>query len=150
VLHAGAVLVAGLTIAVVGVTTVFVPEDLEFLCTSADRLAAANPRLVPLVAHDRAAFGGMLVSTGLVLLFAALWGYRAGNRWLWRTLLPAGVLGYLPAIGVHVVVGYTDGMHLLPAFAGLGVFLLGLGLSRPYLCKSDAELGAGWSARQRG
>ncbi|MDY3562874.1 hypothetical protein R5W23_004355 [Gemmata sp. JC673] len=136
VAHAGAVLVAGLVISLVGVTAVFVPEDLEFLETTAEQLRGAHPRLVPLVAHDRATFGGMLVSAGLVLLLTALWGHRAGNDWLWWTLLPAGVLGYAPAIAVHIAVGYTDGMHLLPAFAGLGVFLLGLALTRAHLCET--------------
>lgn len=150
VLHAAAVLVAGLVISAVGVTVVFVHEDLAFMQTTAEQLKAANPRLVPLVAHDRATFGGMLVSTGVVLLLTALWGYRAGSGWLWWTLLPAGVLGYLPAIAVHVVVGYTDGMHLLPAFVGLGVFLLGLALSRPYLCMPACELEAAWAERGPG
>lgn len=144
--HAVAVLVAGLVISTVGVTVVFVHEDLEFMQTTAEHLKAANPRLVPLVAHDRATFGGMLVSTGVVLLLTSLWGFRAGNGWLWWTLLPAGVLGYAPAIAVHIAVGYTDGMHLLPAFTGLGVFLLGLALSHPYLCKPVDELKAEWAS----
>ncbi|HEY1188090.1 MAG TPA: hypothetical protein VGE74_10560, partial [Gemmata sp.] len=145
--HAVAVVVAGGVISAVGVTVVFVSEDLEFLGTTAEQLRAANPRLVPLVAHDRATFGGMLVSTGLVLLLTALWGYRAGAGWVWWTLLPAGALGYAPAIAVHLTVGYTDGMHLLPAFLGLGVFLMGLALSRPYLCKPAGELEDAWARR---
>ena len=145
VLHASAILAAGLVISTVGVTVVFVHEDLEFMRTTSEYLTAANPRLVPLVAHDRATFGGMLVSSGVVLLLAALWGYRSGSGWLWWTLLTAGVLGYIPAIAVHLAVGYTDGMHLLPAFAGLGLHLLGLALSHPYLCKSASELEAAWA-----
>ena len=39
-------------------------------------------------------------------------------------------------------------MHLLPAFVGLGVFLLGLALSRPYLCKPAGELEAEWANRR--
>src|SRR5207237_3665925 len=98
VAHAATVVAAGLVISTVGVTVVFVPEDLEFLRTTAEQLRAANPRLVPLVAHDRATFGGMLVSLGVVSLLAALWGFRAGNAWLWWTFLAAGFAGYLPAI----------------------------------------------------
>lgn len=145
--HAVAVLVAGAVISAVGVTVVFVHEDLEFMGTTAEQLTAANPRLVPLVAHDRAAFGGMLVSVGIVMLLTALWGHRAGSAWLWWTLLPAGVLGYAPALAVHLAVGYTDGMHLLPAFLGLGVFLLGLALARPHLCRPARELEDEWAAR---
>ena len=36
-------------------------------------------------------------------------------------------------------------MHLMPAFLGLGAFLLGLALSHPYLCKSVSELEAEWA-----
>lgn len=139
VLHACAVGAAGLVISTVGITAVFVHEDLEFMNTTREALVAANPRLVPLVAHDRAAFGGMLVSTSVVLLLTSLWGFRAGNRWVWWTLLAATLAGYLPAIGVHFVVGYDDWFHLAPAFGGLFVSLLALALSRPYLCRTPTH-----------
>jgi hypothetical protein len=73
---------AGLAITAIGATSVFVPEDLEFLGTTAEALGSANPRLVPLIAHDRATFGGMLIAGGLVVLLTALWGFRPGDRWL--------------------------------------------------------------------
>lgn len=124
---------AGATIAYVGVTTVFVPEDLHFLQTTAAELSASTPRLVPLVAHDRAAFGAMLACVGLTYLTSTLWGFARGRRWLWWTMLAAGAPGYLAAIAVHRVVGYEDAWHLAPTFAGLGLLLVGLGLSGPYL-----------------
>ncbi|MBA4064119.1 MAG: dihydroorotate dehydrogenase [Isosphaera sp.] len=147
VLHGAAVVAAGLVISAVGVTSVFVHEDLEFMGTTAEALAAASPRLVPLVAHDRATFGGMLVATGLALVLAALWGFRAGNGWLWWAFLAAVAAGYVPAIGVHFVVGYDDWFHLLPAGAGFAAALLGLGLSRAYLCRPAAALRAEWGFR---
>jgi hypothetical protein len=64
----------------------------------------------------------------------ALWGFRNGSAWLWWTILFAGLAAYAAAIGVHFVVGYTNVMHLLPAFSGLAQFLLGLCLCRAYLC----------------
>jgi dihydroorotate dehydrogenase len=132
--HGAALIVAGVTISTVGITHVFVPEDLEFMNTTAEALRSANARLVPLVAHDRASFGGMLISCGLATLLPSLWGFRAGARWLWWTLLGAGFAGYAPAIAVHLVVGYDSLWHLAPAFAGAGVLLLGLLLARPFLC----------------
>jgi dihydroorotate dehydrogenase len=136
VFHGSALLVAGAVICAVGVTRVFVPEDLAFMRTTAEALQAANARLVPLVAHDRATFGGMLLASGWAFLLPALWGFRNGSAWLWWTFLAAGLPAYAAAIGVHYAVGYTEPMHLLPAFAGLGIFLLGLGLSYPYLCET--------------
>jgi hypothetical protein len=129
-------LTAGLVISYIGITSVFVPEDLDFMRTSADALTSSSPRLLPLIAHDRASFGGMLVAVGLSVLLSALWGWREGSAWLWWTLLIAGTAGYVPAIAVHLVVGYTNHWHLAPAFGGYALLLLGLAVSYPYLCRS--------------
>jgi hypothetical protein len=43
------------------------------------------------------------------------------------------------AIGVHFAVGYTNVVHLLPAFSGLALFSLGLGLSYSFLCNGGQE-----------
>jgi dihydroorotate dehydrogenase len=137
--HAAGLIVAGLTIATFGITRVFVPEDLEFMRTTSEALEAANPRLLPLIAHDRASFGGNLVSVGLCLLLPALWGVRPASAWLWWTMLLAVVPGYAAAITVHLVVGYTDLWHLTPAYGGLAVFLLGMALLRPFLCQPGAS-----------
>src|SRR5262249_55016352 len=64
--HATAIIVAGLVIATFGISVVFVPEDLAFMHATSHGLQQANPRLLPLIAHDRASFGGNLVSVGLV------------------------------------------------------------------------------------
>jgi hypothetical protein len=141
--HAVAVLTAGLVIASFGVTRVFVPEDLEFMQTTAEALKSANKHLLPLIAHDRATFGGMLVSAGLVLLLPSLWGFRPCSAWLWWTQLVAVVLAYTCAIAVHLVVGYTDLWHLTPAYGGVLVFLLGEALSYPFLCQAGAS-GSEW------
>ena len=147
VAQAIAFLTAGTTIAVVGVTSVFVPEDLEFLQTTAESLRSVSPRLVPLIAHDRASFGGMIVASGLCFLGVALWGFRRGERWVWWTLLLAGIPGYAFAIGVHFVVGYENLWHLTPAFAGLAVFVVAQVLSYPYLAAPDPALLDEWRER---
>ena len=134
IVHGFALMSAGLAISFIGATTVFVPEDLQFMQTTAENLRSANPLLVPLIAHDRATFGGMLLSSAGVFLLPALWGFRNGSAWLWWSWLIAGLAAYTAAIGVHYAVGYTNLMHLLPAFGGLGLFLLGLALSYPFLC----------------
>jgi dihydroorotate dehydrogenase len=140
VIHGFALLAAGVAISVIGVTQVFVLEDLAFMQTTPEALRTANPRLLPLVAHDRATFGGMLLAAGWVFLLPTLWGFRNGSAGLWWTLLSAGLAAYLPAIGVHYAVGYTELMHLLPAFAGLGIFLLGMALSYSFLCGAGSSV----------
>ena len=120
---------AGATILTVGMTGVFVPQDLEFLRVSITDLDAANPRLVPLIAHDRAGFGGGIFSAGLVVAACALFGHP--SRSLWQALAGAGTAGFGAAIGVHPAVGYTDWFHLAPAMAGAALFVVGLVLTAP-------------------
>jgi dihydroorotate dehydrogenase len=139
IVHGFALLSAGVAISTIGITRVFVPEDLAFMQTTAEALQAANPRLVPLVAHDRTTFGGMLLAAGWVFLLPALWGFRNGSPGLWWTLFCAGLSAYAAAIGVHYAVGYTTPMHLMPAYVGLGIFLLGMALSHSYLCRTGAS-----------
>jgi dihydroorotate dehydrogenase len=131
--------VAGLTIALVGITQIFVPEDLGFLRTTTATLRNANARILPLIAHDRAGFGGALVSDGLAVLLIALWGIRRGARWIWWTLLCAGLPGFVAAIGVHAATGYLDLWHLAPAFLAVTIFAAGLALLYPYLARPRRE-----------
>lgn len=139
IVQGSALLTAGVVISFIGITSVFVPEDLEFMRTTADELASASPRLLPLIAHDRASFGGMLLSVGWAVLLPVLWGWREGAAWLWWTLLIAGTSGYAAAITVHLAVGYTNHWHLTPAFGGAALLLLGLALSYPHLCRTTTR-----------
>lgn len=123
---------AGLTIVVVGITTVFVPQDLDFMRLSSAQIDAINPRLVPVIAHDRAEFGGGLVSFGIALLAVAWYGTRPGGRALWWALAVAGTALWAGAIASHPVIGYTDFFHLAPAYLGaLGWAALLAVLRRP-------------------
>jgi dihydroorotate dehydrogenase len=135
---------AGLTISTVGATSVLVPEDLEFMRTSEAVLKAANARLVPLIAHDRASLGGMLIACGLAVWLTAQWGFRAGERWLWWLLLVAGLPSFVGAIGIHFAVGYLNLKHLAPAGVGMLVFLIALVCSRAWLCDSAEVRRAKW------
>ncbi len=117
----------GATIMIVGMTTVFVPQDLAYMGLTADDLQAINPKLVPLIAHDRAGFGGGVMTCG-VLLFFCVWCSRP-SRSLWQVLCVAGIAGFATAIGVHPVVGYTDPVHLAPAILGAITYGTGLALT---------------------
>jgi len=137
VIHSVGLLGAGIIICGVGISDVFVRTDLNYLQMELGTLREANPRLVPLVAHDRATLGGMLLASGLVYLLGSLWGLRRGAGWLWHAFLWSGLAAYACAIGVHFWVGYVDWHHLLPAFAGLGLLLAGLGLCRKWLMATN-------------
>ncbi len=126
-------LLAGTTISFLGGTIVFVPEDLAFMQTVASALRSSNAGLVPLIAHDRAGFGGALFANGLAVLFLALWGYRQGSRWLWWTFLVAGTIAFTATLSIHILVGYTDLFHLAPVYLGIVIYVIGLSMSYPYL-----------------
>jgi len=83
-------ILAGLTITLFGSTTVFVPTDMGFLNMLSSQVADLHPNLIPLIAHDRTTFGGMLVSCGVFVLLTALWGFEKGRSWLWWLYLTAG------------------------------------------------------------
>lgn len=123
----------------------FLPHDIAFLGQSArelwavadcrvvrfmfhDRVAfdSLNPRLVPLIAHDRAGFGGGLLTIGTLIWYGVR--YAPVSRAFLQTLLVAGTAGFGCAIGVHYVEGYTDPGHLAPAWTGAGLFYGSLAL----------------------
>jgi len=125
-LFIGAGLVAaGMTILVVGMTSVFVPQDLAFMGVKRDELRALSAVLVPLIAHDRAGFGGGLLSFGVVLTM--IMRHASLSRSLVELVFLMGFCGFGAALGVHFAIGYTDFVHLLPGYAGLAIFLAGAG-----------------------
>ena len=130
-LTAAGMVAAGLTIQLIGITQVFVPQDLAFMRLSAEQLRAINSNLVPLIAHDRAGFGGGLISAGIAMGFA-VWCGRPGPA-LWQAVGLAGSAGFLCAIGVHYWIGYTDLLHLAPAILGAIQFGFGFALSAPVM-----------------
>lgn len=123
---AGGLIAAGLTIVAVGMTVVFVPQDLHFMALQPEMLSEISPRLIPLIAHDRAGFGGGLASTGILIAFCA-W-YAPSSRSFRQAILISGLAGFGCAIGIHYLEGYTDLTHLAPAILGGLIFLLAAAL----------------------
>ncbi|HEX9983274.1 MAG TPA: hypothetical protein VGF69_08420 [Thermoanaerobaculia bacterium] len=124
---------AGIVITTVGCTAVFVDTDLAFMRTTAAQLRLSYERLVPLVAHDRASLGGMLIANGITVWLAAQWGFRAGMRWLWLALAWGGNVAFFCALAVHFVVGYVSWLHLAPAIAGWVLWNVALALTKDWL-----------------
>jgi dihydroorotate dehydrogenase len=121
--------IGGIIISYIGITSVFVQTDLQYLCMPADMLQSFNERLIPVIAHDRAGFGSALLSVGLLVLMVALWGYHQGIRWVWWMLLIGGFPAFFSGISVHFAIGYTTFIHLLPAYFALVLYLIGLSFS---------------------
>jgi len=131
----------GATITMVGMTRVFVPQDLQFLGLTPSELSSLNPHLVPLIAHDRAGFGGGVGTCGIILMFL-IWCGRP-CRSLWQVLLIAGTVGFGSAIAVHPVIGYTNFFHLAPALIGFALFVAGVTLlKKPMFDRAAPETNA--------
>jgi len=126
-LTAACLMLGGVIIMMVGMTTVFVPQDLAFMDITPEQFGAINPRLIPLIAHDRAGFGGAVCCCGLTML-GCLWCGRPSPA-LWEAVLAAGAAGFGTAIGVHFPIGYTSFTHLAPAYLGAIWFITGLVLT---------------------
>lgn len=132
-----ALAIGGITIAAVGVTNVFVQTDLVYLEMTPAELNEVNPNLIPLIAHDRAGFGGALLCDAIAILIIALWGIGQGERWVWWTLLIGGAPGFYAGFSVHYGIGYIDYWHLSPAIFALLLYVVGIILLYPYLMRKD-------------
>jgi hypothetical protein len=121
---ASCLVLGGLIIMSVGMTTVFVPRDLEYMRLSVGELSAFNPRLVPLIAHDLAGFGGGVCCCGVTMFLCI--HCSPLSRSLWQALLITGIAGFGSAIGVHFPIGYTCITHLAPAYVGAAMFSVGM------------------------
>jgi hypothetical protein len=117
---------AGATIVGVGMTTVFVPQDLAFMGMTRAQIGAISPMLIPVIAHDRAGFGGGLLSCGLLILIITR--HARLTRSFLETMALMGFFGFGAALGVHGAIGYLDFVHLAPAYGGLLLFLIGFAL----------------------
>ena len=86
-------------------------------------LQAISSKLIPLIAHDHAGFGGGDLHSRHHGAFAS---GVVPSRSLWQILCLAGTIGFVAAIGVHPAVGYNDLIHLAPALIGFAMFIAGL------------------------
>lgn len=128
----------GITILIVGMTSVFVPQDFGYMKIDVCGLEKINAKLIPVIAHDRASFGGGLATIGIMLYFM-IW-FAKSSRLLWETLALSVSIGFGSAIGVHFAIGYLDFSHLAPAYAGLIIFYIGLYLTYDAMVKTDVNV----------
>ena len=114
---------AGVTITFLGMTTVFVDTDLAYIGLTQPEICGISDRLLPVIAHDRAGFGGGLVSIGLMVIVIVL--HAPVTRSFLQVMVLSGGAGFVAAIGVHFAVGYMNLWHVAPAFMGAAIFFAG-------------------------
>jgi len=122
----------GAVIMIVGMTSVFVPQDLEYMQINVCGLEEINRKLIPIIAHDRASFGGGLATIGIMFFFSIY--CSPSNKALWQILAVSISIGFYAAIGVHFLIGYLNFSHIAPAYFGLIAFYAGLFLSYENMC----------------
>lgn len=127
--------IGGAAISMIGATYVFVDTDLQYICMTPVQMNKLNEKLIPVIAHDRAGFGSALFSVGLLVLMLALWGFHEGATWMWKSFLFGGIPAFTTGILTHLYIGYTDFIHLLPAYFALALYLAGLWLCRDFFMK---------------
>jgi dihydroorotate dehydrogenase len=132
--------VGGVVISMIGVTQVFVPTDISYLCMPPEMLNEFNERLIPVIAHDRAGFGSALLSVGLLVLMLALWGIREGESWVWWTFTIGAIPAFAAGIATHFIIGYTNFFHLLPAYFALLLYVIGVISTAPFLLKRHSKV----------
>ncbi|MEQ2528030.1 dihydroorotate dehydrogenase [Robertmurraya yapensis] len=127
-----AFILGGIVISTIGITNVFVSTDILYICMTPEQLNAMTEKLIPVIAHDRAGFGGALISVGLLVLTLSLWGFHQGERWVWYTFLIGGIPAFSAGLLTHFFIGYTTFIHLLPAYIAFGLYIVGLVLSKDF------------------
>lgn len=133
---------SGATIMALGLSGVFVPQDLDFIGLDAAAIKAINPNLVPVIAHDRAEFGGGLICIGFAMPLLVAHALPADGPTppaLWWALVAALSALAGGAILSHPVIGYTDLLHLLPAYASAALSVAVLVLLRPRAVRVDDD-----------
>jgi len=121
---------SGAVIVGLGIGGVFVPQDLDFMGVSAAEIEAIDPDLVPIIAHDRAEFGGGLVCIGVIAAMLVLYAVRPGAAALWWALAAALTSLAAGAILSHPAIGYTDFFHLAPTYGSLVLSVIVLAVLR--------------------
>lgn len=119
---------AGFGILAVASSIILVPQDAAFLRSNLDGLTTVNNRLAPLMAHDRAAYGGSMIAIGIFFTATALRSLGPDARGAKLALAMSGAAFYLSTIAIHFVIGYTSVVHLLPVYGGMTCLLVSLGI----------------------
>lgn len=118
-------IVAGSVVGVVGATRVLLPYDEAFVGLTRDGMAAASPRLLPFLQHDRVTLAGAMVSIGVLYAMLAWRAQRGGERWAKVAVATSALVGFA-SFFLYLGFGYFDPLHALVSLLLLPLFVAGL------------------------
>ncbi|HEY6328346.1 MAG TPA: hypothetical protein VI756_03340 [Blastocatellia bacterium] len=104
----------------------FLPQDVEFLGMTAERLCAISGcRIVHFMFHDRVAFGGSLLAVGSIYMWLAAFPLKGGEAWAWWLFVVSGTSGFGSFLA-YLGYGYLDSWHGVATLLLLPFFIIGL------------------------
>ena len=107
----------------------FLPHDIAYLGMTADDLCGINEcRVVHFMIHDRVAFGGSLITLGLLYLWLAEFPLRRSQPWAWWLFLLTGFVGFGSFLA-YLGYGYLDTWHGVATLLLLPCFVAGLAMT---------------------
>lgn len=113
----------------VAATTTLLPYDEEFVGLTRAQIAAADPRILAFMTHDRITLAGVLIAVGLMYVVLARRALRYGERWAWDAVALSAAIGFASFL-LFLGFRYFDVLHFIVTLLILPFFLLLL-TSRP-------------------
>lgn len=113
----------------VAATTTLLPYDEEFVGLTRAQIAAADPRILAFMTHDRITLAGVLIAVGLMYVVLAQRALRYGERWAWDAVALSAAIGFASFL-LFLGFRYFDVLHFIVTLLILPFFLLLL-TSRP-------------------
>ncbi|MCH2046841.1 MAG: hypothetical protein MK212_22185, partial [Saprospiraceae bacterium] len=137
IIFTGLILIlSGIFVITQSITGYFLPHDVNYLGLTAQELGVYNNGKIALfMFHDRVAYGGSIISVGILYMWLAFYPLREGHKWAWQLLLLSGVLGFGSFMS-YLGKGYLDTWYGLAAMLLLPIYILGLVRSFSH-CKKD-------------
>ena len=122
----------GFAALVTAVTVILLPHEESFLHQSAAFIAHNHHdhSLINFIIHNRVAFGGTLISVGVLYLYLIHFQLRNGRRWAWWALFLSGMVGGSSYFS-FAFSGYIDWWHGLGTAVILLAMIMGLGMTFP-------------------
>src|SRR5262249_43841664 len=115
------------------------PHDVDYLGMTAKQLCGLDRcRIVHFMFHDRVAFGGVLITIGILYLWLAEFPLRNGEAWAWWALAASGTVG-VSSFLTYLGTGYLDAWHGAATVPLLLVFAGGLLRSRGLLTSTPVR-----------
>jgi hypothetical protein len=117
---------AGTFLILQSITGYFLPHDASSIGYTAEELSRYyNGRIVNFIFHDRVAYGGSIISVGIIYAWLALYPLKEGRKWAWLVFLLSGIYGF-GSFFTYIGHGYFDYWHAIATLLLFGLYAVGM------------------------